>query len=199
MNTPISYTVHITTTGSQTFKLRGRSTASSTWYAGTAQGVDQNTNVIWRKIAGTAPILPKLRSMIDVSDSDWANGQAVVYNTSRAMFVPGSTDSFTYSVPDNATAYAVYLGRWTTTQAGKTIKITVAGHNGYNAAADQIGESILTFVTSNNSTAGALGIFAAGTHTWKDKQVVSNFKVVNVSGSRTTYDIYAEFAAYSGN
>jgi hypothetical protein len=115
--------------------------------------------------------------------------------------------SVTYNIVESGGATWVNLGRWTTTQTGKLLRITVMSHVGYNASAAQPQVTELYLSTSNNSSfqAGSSGnFFAAGNASVNtflgtgDNQYTapSSFRIIQASN--TQYDVFGFFSAFAG-
>lgn len=108
-----------------------------------------------------------------------------------------------YALPDTgASAQWIYLGRWSgMTQAGAKLQIKIVSASGFNASIAQNCLTEIYFKTSNGSSfqAGSTGNFFADGQAWRtgpNATTPSTIRVVETN--TTTYDIYGNFASYSG-
>jgi hypothetical protein len=108
-----------------------------------------------------------------------------------------------YALPDTgASTQWIYLGRWSgMTQAGAKLQIKIVAAAGYNASIAQNCLTEIYFKTSNGSSfqAGSTGNFFADGQAWRtgpNATTPSTIRVVQTN--TTTYDIYGNFATYSG-
>jgi hypothetical protein len=108
-----------------------------------------------------------------------------------------------YTLPDTGvSAQWIYLGRWSgMTQAGAKLQIKIVAAAGYNASIAQNCLTEIYFKTSNGSSfqAGTTGNFFADGQAWRTGPTATTPSTIRVvQTNTTTYDIYGNFAAYSG-
>ena len=132
-------------------------------------------------------------------------------NVSNAYYVNGALQSTTYTLADTVTvAQYIFIGTWTTAQAGRKLLITLTSSQGYNSSPTQQQVTRLCMNTANgssviNGTSGGLVYFSAAAYI--DTPLggatgsPSTFRIVQVSSAygSTVLAVYGNFSAYIGS
>lgn len=134
----------------------------------------------------------------------WTTGSLtnVSQLTNDAGYITAGNTIAKYTIGNNGVQPCwIYLGRWNTAQQGYTIRMTITGMQGYNAAASQNQTTLIYFKTSNASSnqSGSSGAFYADGQAYRYGANTNGPQTVRVvQVDQSTYDFYTYWPGLVG-
>ena len=162
-----------------------------------------------RGVTTTTSFIVKGMASQTANLQEWQNSAgAALAKVDASGNIIGSNLYYTYTLPDTPTGGVnwMLLGTWSTIQNGSALKISIDGKTGYNAQKEQLWNSELYFVTSNDdSTTTALdsNVFYGNGLAYRNMDLGSSilnadprFRVLQ--NSKTSYSIYIKAYQWLG-